>query len=301
MKVCRVKAYGKVNMFLDVVGERDGYHALDTVVATIDVYDGITVTARRDSKVVLRTGGGLYSVIDNDDNNAYKAAKLFVDTFGTNGVDVSLRKNIPVGSGLGGSSADIAGVLTAMKRLYKIDADVKPLADRLGSDSGYLLEGGFARLKGRGEIVEPLDLDVKLYMLVVPAKGGCNTKECFARYDALSRAEKECSAEELINALREGSSFNGFYNALYPAAIEVNPEIKKNYDLLASLSPSALFMSGSGSSVCAVYPTIELCLWALDKIKRTHRDAFVTETLTKKETEKSAFFKRSLYSIEEDD
>ena len=87
--------------------------------------------------------------------NVY-TAETFKDAFNTNGVDVTVTRNIPTGSGMGGSSADIVGVLKAMQKLFKIDCDLKPIADSLGSDTGYLLTGGFARLYGRGEIVEPL-------------------------------------------------------------------------------------------------------------------------------------------------
>lgn len=299
MKTCRVRVYGKVNMFLDVVGKTENYHSLDSVVCTINVFDDVIITSRKDEKIVLRTGGGLYSVSDSFDNNAYKAASAFSERFHTRGVDILLRKNIPVGGGLGGSSADIAGVLTAMKRLYGVDEDIKPLADSLGSDSGYLLTGGYARLCGRGEIVTPLDIKTKLYLVVVPAKGGCNTSECFKNYDASPLEPIEGGAEKIIRDLSNGTiDGKDFYNALYAAACVVNPAIKENFEALTDLSPTAVFMSGSGSCVCAAYPTPELCLWALDKIKRKHRDAFVTETLSADELKPSSFFTRSLYSSE---
>ena len=284
-------------MFLDVVGKSDNYHLLDSVVCTVNVFDDIVVTSRKDDKIVLKTGGGLYYVRDTFDNNAYKAALAFSQAFNTRGVDILLHKNIPVGGGLGGSSADIAGVLTAMKRLYGVEEDIKPLADSLGSDSGYLLTGGYARLQGRGEIVTPLDIKTKLYLVVVPAKGGCNTGECFKKFDDLEYKPIDGGAEKIIKNLAENKICGeDFYNALYSPACLVNPEIKENYEVLSSLSPDAVFMSGSGSCVCAIYSTPELCLWALEKVRKKHRGAFVTETLSLSELKPSFFFARNLYS-----
>lgn len=302
MRTCRVKAYAKVNLFLDIVGTNNGYHDLDTVVVTVNVFDNVSVTRRKDDKIVLKTGGGLYFVCDNEDNNAYKAAKAFCDAFNTNGVDISISKNIPVGSGLGGSSADIAGVLKAMKKLYGIEEDIKPLADSLGSDSGYLLTGGYARLLGRGDKVEPLDIDKKLYILVAPSKGGCNTRECFKEYDSSPLSPVEGGADRLIENLKSNKVVGSdFYNALYPAACRVNDRILSVYELIASLSPSAAFMSGSGSSVCAIFETPELCYWALEKVRKLSRYAFVTETLSSGELKPLPFFRRSLYSLTDAD
>ena len=142
----RVKAYAKINLSLNVYQSENGYHALDSVVTTIDLYDTITVSKRKDDKMNVVMRGIGEEFLYGENNNAYKAAKLFQQTFATKGADITVIKNIPISGGLGGSSADVAGVLKALKKLYAVEEDVKPLADKLGSDSGYLLTGGFARL-----------------------------------------------------------------------------------------------------------------------------------------------------------
>ena len=73
-----------------------------------------------------------------------------MDTYNTTGVDIVLKKNIPLAGGLGGSSADIAAVLIGMKRLFRIDADIKKLASKLGSDVVYMLNGGFSLMTETG-------------------------------------------------------------------------------------------------------------------------------------------------------
>lgn len=286
MVTVREKAYAKVNLCLKILGARQGYHEIDTLVATVNIFDSLTVTKRKDDSVVVRTGGGFYKLPDKEqNNNAYKAAELFRSTFNTKGVDVVINKRIPVAGGLGGSSADIAATLKAMKKLFNVDCDLKPLADSLGSDSGYMLTGGFARLCGRGEIVNFLPLnDVKLHLLIATPKTGVNTSACYAKYDELKINDDCFSVDETIKNLANGIFKKGdFYNALYAPAKMINPEIERVYGLIDRLSPSATFMSGSGSSVVGVFATKELCEWAKDKLKRENLTLHVTETLTEKE------------------
>ena len=299
MKTVHIKAYAKVNLFLDIVGVEDGFHMLDTVVSTINLFDEITISKRKDKKIVLKTPMSLYFVCDDIDNNAYKAAKLFIDTFDTCGVDITLKKNIPIGSGLGGSSADIAGVLLGLKKLYEIEEDVKPLADMLGSDSGYMLTGGYARLTKKGNKVELLDIDKKMYMVVIPAKGGVNTTECYKLYDTCGLKPIENGSQKMIEHLADNQLIGeDFYNALYLPATMLNENVRRAYETLKALSPTAVLMSGSGSSVYAVFDSFELCMWAHSKVKYDFKDSFVTETLSYKELNKKS---RSLYSIEEND
>ena len=306
MKTVKERAYAKLNLFLDIVGVENGYHMLDTVVTTVDLFDVVTVTARKDKKIVLKSSGSLYSIkmlSDSQSNNAYKAAKAYMDAFSTNGVDIILNKNIPIGSGMGGSSADIAAVLKAMERLYKTGGDIKAVADRLGSDSGYMLTGGYARLKGRGEIVEPLDINKKLYFFVITASGGVNTTECYKRYDLCGAKPHESTADGLIARLMGNGALdeNDFYNALYAPAVEINERVEKAYEFIKSLSPIATLMSGSGSSVYGIFDSVELCQWAQSKAKYKFKNTFVLQSLSAVELNGKTFLARNPYSIEDDE
>ena len=154
----RVKSYAKVNLSLNISGVREGWHALDTVVASVNICDVIRARARKDKLVNVYMRGCGSEGIPPERNNAVRAGEAFVSAFGTGGADIEIDKDIPMGAGLGGSSADAAGVLNALAKLYKVEdfAALKALADGLGSDTGYMLRGGFARLSGRGTRVEPL-------------------------------------------------------------------------------------------------------------------------------------------------
>ena len=225
----KVKSYAKINLSLNIAGTAGGYHLIDSAVCSIDIYDTVCAKPRRDALVNVYMRGRGSEFIPPEKNNAVKAGEAFVSAFGTRGADIEIFKDIPVGAGLGGSSADAAGVLNALAELYKIDApaELKALADGLGSDTGYMLRGGFARMSGRGERVEPLTSPRRYHMLLFLPASPVSTAACYRRYDAAPDPLRADSAR-LASALQAGD-FAGVaanvYNALQRPACELNPEV----------------------------------------------------------------------------
>lgn len=277
-----VKVFAKLNIALNVLGVKDGYHELDTVVTTVNKYNVIKATKRKDDKILV-SFVGKYGFIPQkqEETNAYKSALLFKDTFKTKGANIEITVNIPNSSGMGGSSVDIVGVLGALKKLYKVNGNLKPLADNLGSDSGYLLKGGFARLRSRGEVVDFFESKVNLYFAVVYSDSGVNTKDCFKVFDESVNNGIVSDVETLIKGLKEGdvNCLDGnVKNALYPPAITLNEDVLKNSNAIKSLSPKWESMSGSGATVFAVYENYEMASWAVDKLKKQGYSAELLET-----------------------
>lgn len=298
-----VKSYAKLNITLKITGKNQNYHSLDSLVTSVDKFDEITAKKRKDDKIII-TFVGRYGFTPKcqAQTNAYKSAKLFMDTFNVSGVDITIKRNIKTGGGMGGSSADIAGVLYAMKKLFKISCDLKPLADSLGSDSGYLLSGGFARISNRGEVVKKLDIDQKYYFVVIYANGGVNTKECFDLFDQKFIGFSDISCDEAENYLKSGdltalSKVSG--NDLYMPAIILNPEIKENLQALKSLSPEYACMTGSGSTCFAMYKEYEMASWAHAKLKKTYGDR--VEILSSFNPNKLTFFDKLFNSYPSED
>lgn len=268
------KCFAKLNICLKINGKSGEYHDLESIVMSVDKYDVITASKRKDDKILV-TFVGPYAVTPKfqEETNAYKAAKLFQQTFNTKGVNITVRVNIPSAAGMGGSSSDIAGVLGALKKLYKIKAEVKPLADKLGSDSGYLLSCGLARVQGRGEVVTHLKTDQRYYFVVIYAKNGVSTRDCFALYDEeftnLSEIDVDMVEKGVLNGdLALVNKYAG--NHLYQPAKKLNPEIEENIEALKSLSPEFCFMTGSGSTCAAMYHHREMAAWAKSKLKKKY-------------------------------
>lgn len=261
----RVKAYAKLNLTLGVTGVKDGYHMLDSLVCTVDLFDLIKLKKRKDSLVTVEMHGQDTETLAYEDNNAVKAAEAYINAFGTAGADIKIFKNIPVGAGMGGSSADIAGVLKGMATLYGKGGEsrLKELADSLGSDSGYLLTGGFARLTGRGDKVERLKKNLRLNFLLLLPPGGVSTAQCYRLYDGLPESGRSCqpAADALLNGDAEGLGRN-LFNDLYPAAVTLNGGIEQAVKELAEFAPLGVNMTGSGSGVYALFDSPEMCAYA---------------------------------------
>ncbi|HXZ04749.1 MAG TPA: 4-(cytidine 5'-diphospho)-2-C-methyl-D-erythritol kinase, partial [Ktedonobacteraceae bacterium] len=149
--VCFVRAYAKINLTLDVLGQRsDGYHDLATVMQTVDLYDTICLSATRDGQVQIVC---TMSELSNDDNLAARAARLVRQRLDIKqGVLIELHKRIPLAAGLGGGSSDAAAVLLALQHWWQLQlspSDLLDLASSLGSDVPFFLTGGLALCEGR--------------------------------------------------------------------------------------------------------------------------------------------------------
>ena len=274
----KIKSHAKVNLSLNITGERGGYHLLDSVVCSVNVWDTVCAKPRRDRLVNVYMHGRGSETIPPGRNNAVLAGEAFVSAFSTRGADIEIYKDIPMGAGLGGSSADAAGVLRAMARLYGVPAErLKPLADSLGSDTGYLLGGGFARLSGRGERVEPLASPRGYDMLLFLPPTPVSTAACYRRYDDAPDPLRADSAR-LAAALERGD-FAGVaanvYNALQSPACALNADVAKALEEAASFSPAACAVTGSGSAVFALFESEELCRWA----KSRYRGSFAVRVV----------------------
>ena len=254
MKKVKIKARAKINLTLDILGVEQKYHKINTLVSTIDMHDKIVIKARKDNGIKLYMKG-LPVGVPIVENNAYKAAKMFIEKFGTTGVDIFITKKIPVGGGLGGSSADIAGVLNGMKELFQIEESVLPLANALGSDSGYLLSGGYAVLSGRGEQICPKQIDKELFLLIITEQEPVSAKISYSTFDKQQKTYKP-STKTALSALEQGDRekfIKAIKNDLTSASCEVLPEIKTNLLALKKSGADAVVMTGSGSAVYGLF------------------------------------------------
>ena len=282
MNVVRANGYAKLNLTLDVTGKQDGYHTLDSLVVTIGLCDRLVLKKRKDRASSVTMHGMGSEVIPPDGNNALRAAEAFSEAFGTCGADVTVYKNIPMGAGLGGSSADAAAVLLGMKKLYGV-ADMgglKSLADSLGSDTGFLLFGGLARMQGRGDVLLPLNAELEMHFLVICPDEGVSSGECYGAFDRLGEHFSPVTpdAAALLERGDLPHAARYFSNRLYGAAKSLVPAAEQAYLAAKSFSPLGAAMTGSGSAAFALFETKELAEWAKSRYRGKGR-AFVTESV----------------------
>ncbi len=259
----KIKAYAKINLSLNILGVKEGYHELESVVAQISLGDKITV--KKSDGISVDYGNSF--TISPEYDNAYKACKLFCEEFNTSGAEIKITKKIPLKAGLGGSSADAVGVIRAMQALYKI-TDQKALEkvlQRAGSDCPVQYAGGYSLMKGRGEIVEKINSQKKLYTVILTEPNGVNTGECFAISDKIKLESSDNG--ELVHYLTSGGKMPELKNALYAPATLLNPKVKENLELLAKYFDRAN-MSGSGSAVYGITESKKLAKSVYKTLKK---------------------------------
>lgn len=253
----RVKAYGKVNLWLDITGRlENGYHSLNTVMRRIDLFD----------EIELKTGDkGIKVSCDNplipcdEGNIAYKAAEAFYEATGLPPeISVNIKKNIPLEGGLGGSSADGAAVLTALNTLYGdilTREELIRLGAAFGADVPFCITGGMAKCGGIGDIITPLESG-EVYFVIVKPEFNCNTTKGYRAYDRCPLSEKN-GFPEFCEKLGKscyhwGRDMYNIFERLYN-----NYEISAIKDTLIDNGAHGALMSGSGSSVFGVFASME--------------------------------------------
>ena len=130
IKHLSLKAYGKINLGLDVLRRRDdGYHEVRMIMQTVGIYDRIDLIYKETPGITVETN--LYYLPDNENNLVYKAAKLLMDEFHVQkGVHIRLRKYIPVAAGMAGGSSDAAAVLFGVNKMFSLGLTTEQLMDR---------------------------------------------------------------------------------------------------------------------------------------------------------------------------
>ena len=278
MNVYKGKAYAKINLTLEITGVENNYHLLDSLVASVDVFDEIKVTKRADDYSTITMQGMGSETIPSEINNALKAAFAFSKKCKCNGVDIEIKKHIPLGGGLGGSSTDASAVLVAMSKLYEVEdkAVVEEIADSLGSDTRYMLTGGYQRMQGRGNILSETGIDQVLHLLLLCPDSSVSAGACYKKYDELPKTLewRENATEACIKALLEGNIHEAtkhVTNDLYVPALHLNDDVLTAYDEMCALQPLTAGMTGSGSCVFGVFETAKDCACAKKKYQGNFR------------------------------
>ena len=261
----RVRAYAKINPNLEVLHRRpDGYHEIRTIFQTISLHDIVVISFTPGGRTRVTTA----SEPEIPDNLVTRAAEMALDRFKTRGqVEISLRKRVPMGGGLGGGSSDAAAVLLALSVLTGRDVTPETLHDiaaALGSDVPFFLCGGCALGLGRGERVYPLDDLPPAHALVVDAQIHVSTADAYAKLgrpltstpdlhkiDTSWRFALGMGAGTSPRAWARGS--NDFESVVFSS----HPRLQSIKRKLLKLGAECALLSGSGASVFGVFESRE--------------------------------------------
>ena len=241
MELTWYPAPGKLNLFLHVLGRRpDGYHELQTVFRLIDRCDRVGIVRRSDGKIAFNGPFG-------EENLVVRAAGLLKAETGTSqGCDLALEKNIPIGGGLGGGSSDAATVLLVLNQQWNARlsrAQLLPLAAKLGADVAFFIFGRNAIGEGIGERLTAIDLPAAWYLVLTP-QVSVSTREIFE--SALTRSTKRLKIPPFLSG--QGA------NDLEAAVVARYPDVAASLAWLRKQRPQAR-MTGSGACLFAEFET----------------------------------------------
>ena len=277
------KAHAKLNISLDVTGKRDdGFHNMLMVMQSISLSDDIRIELNNSASVTARSN---YRFVPGDERNlAVKAAKLFFRKCGDTrrGAAISIKKHIPVGSGMGGGSADAAAVLKALNLVYDQPFSPLELAEigaEVGSDVPFCVIGGTALVQGKGEIVSPLPALPECRFVICKPSFSISTPELFKKLDASSNRRHPDTAG-ILDALNEGdltSICRRMYNVFEDVGDRRLRCVSEIKGVLLDHGALGAVMTGTGSAVFGVFDNASGAEDACRVLKKEHGFCCIAE------------------------
>ncbi|MCT1801724.1 4-(cytidine 5'-diphospho)-2-C-methyl-D-erythritol kinase [Kocuria sp. WRN011] len=310
-------APAKTNLALHVGDPTpDGYHPLETLFIAVDVRETVTASvnthvARRGSGVMvtvspapgseyaemIQSGTARLSDIPLDDSNlAVRAALAVSEAHGDNpGIELRIDKAVPVAGGMGGGSADAAAALVAVDALLAKHLDqprlgrhrLMNIGSTLGADVPFMILGGLAEGRGKGDDLRTVETDDQLHLVFVPQDQGLATPAVFRQWDHAHRvhtAHRSQRAPDPLNpALVRAAAIGDapgvatwVRNDLQSPALELLPELATLLNHGVDLGALAGWVSGSGPTVCFLAESAEAAENLVNGLRREHRHAFST-------------------------
>ena len=264
------RAYAKINLYLEVKDKLDDRHEIETLMQSIDLYDDLTLSKSDGQRVV--------SNFPND--NAVLVVEHLMRLFRTTAFTFAIEttKRIPIGGGLGGSSADAAAAALAFSELREINdpEKIRFFLSRVFSDISFQMTGGTAIVRKTGEWVESLAPLPRFYVLLAFPHGGVSTAEAYRLSDEMPKGSGG-DLKALLNALYRGEKAQAYYrNDLLAPAMALNADIAPLLDAMRDENSLLTGMSGSGSTLFSLY------LDRTDAEKKAatlSRETLITETI----------------------
>ena len=251
------RAYGKINLGLDVLRRRpDGYHELKMIMQTVDIYDDLTFRKRKEPGIALRIEGADLSA--GTDNLICRAAALLLQEKKiTEGVEITLKKRIPIAAGMAGGSADAAAALRGLNTLLGLGCSTEELQElgvKLGADIPYCLVGGTMLSEGIGEILTPLTSPPACHLVVAKPPIDVSTAFVYGHLQA-DKLSYHPDIDGMAQALAVGDLkgvTDRMGNVLETVTEREYPVIAGLKELMREMGAENALMSGSGPTVFGI-------------------------------------------------
>ena len=289
MEKLNYKARAKINLALDVCRRlENGYHEIKTVMQSVNIYDELEFKRRRDPDIILSVDSR-YELGDLGNNLIFRAAKFMKEYYGIRqGIEIHLKKTIPVAAGMAGGSTDAAATMLAMNEMFALKLDKEELMRqglRLGADIPFCILGGTALAEGVGEKLTPLPAPPRASLLVVKPPIMVSTKRVYETL-RVNQIAKHPDIDGMMAALEQGDIervANYLENVMEAVTVKENSIIAEIKTMMTQQGAYNALMSGSGPSVFGIFAKEEEAQAAAKhirsalKAKKMASQVFVTE------------------------
>ncbi len=285
----KVKVAAKINLMLDILKKLDnGYHSLFMVMQSVDLFDTIVVEKNEENKIIIKCD--TEGVPCNEKNIVYKCATAFFDALSIDdrGITIVIEKNIPMAAGTAGGSADGAGVLYCLNKLYNTNLSQKELCEiggKVGADIPFCLVGGTAITLGTGTIVAPVKDLPDCYIVLCKPGQDVSTPEAYAQFDELSRV-RHLDRISMVDAMASGDfdKICSLCGNVFEQAVEVpkRPHIK---GVMRKSGSDACVMTGSGPTVFGIFSDKEKAEDAFNKLSKKYENVYLCKPVSQGVTE----------------
>lgn len=267
-----VNAFAKINLFLDITGVNNiGYHLLDSVMQSVTLCDKLEIEQTESGRIEIFCD--IPDIPCDETNIAHKAARLFFEKTGeiNKGLSITLKKSIPHQAGLGGGSADAAGVLVALNRIYGGKLSERELCEigvGVGADVPFCIVGGTKRAQGIGEKFTPVSPMPCCSIVIAKPDFGVSTVKAYGDYDLL-QTPKRLDISALLTSL-QNDDLTALAGSLHNAFEQVvtNEKIDNIKSVMSSCGALGSLMSGSGSAIFALFDDAQKAQTCLDALQK---------------------------------
>lgn len=276
-----IKGRAKINLSLDVLSKRDdGYHNVKMIMHQIDLYDEILLK-EIESGILINTD---LDYLPNDQENiAYKAAKLMIDKYSINkGVFIDIKKNIPVAAGLAGGSTDAASVMIGLNKMWSIGAsklELMQMSIVLGADVPFCILGGCALAEGIGEKLTSIN-GIDQWVVICKPNIRVLTAEVYKKLDT-NKITTHPNTNLVINSLQNNDIYElskNLVNVLETVTENDFPIIKKIKKKMIDYGAIGALMSGSGPTVFGLYKDYNKAKKAYESLSKIYRQTFLVRS-----------------------
>ena len=268
----KVKTAAKINLNLSIQNSTDSnLHKLDSLIVPIDLYDEIDIHIANENRdnIVFTNNDNL-----SNESTIHKAlACLRGNTDLTNFFNIRIDKGIPIEAGLGGGSSDAAAVLVSIEKMLDLQLpDYLVIANEVGSDVPFFINGKPAKVKNIGDKVEDYFIEKEIFFLIILPNFGLSTKNVFNQWDILKKGNLETEKHKIFDSIE-------VFNDASQAAFYLEPRLKEMKELIEEELETNIFLTGTGSTLFAVFDNKEDAHLCKEKLVIDNCSTLVTKKI----------------------